>query len=102
MYLNLTNFTDQELKLYRESLLGFINDFVYQAFDDTEDCTYIGIHEIHNAIVDEIDRRKEARTDAFCRIAYLRQKLERMFPGAESRRIFMEIADLESMLRQQD
>ena len=58
MYLNLTNFTNEELQSYRESLLSFINDFVYSAFDDTEDATYIGIHEIHNAIVDEIDRRK--------------------------------------------
>lgn len=100
MYLNLTNFTNEELQLHRESLLSFINDFVYSAFDDTEDCVYIGIHEIHNAIVDEIDRRKQERVDALDRVSHLRRQLERMVPNAESRRILMEIADLESMLRQ--
>lgn len=100
MYLNLTNFTNEELQLHRESLLSFINDFVYSAFDDTEDCVYIGIHEIHNAIVDEIDRRKQERIDALDRVSHLRRQLERMVPNAESRRILMEIADLESMLRQ--
>lgn len=100
MYLNLTNFSNEELQFHRESLLNFINDFVYSAFDDTEDCVYIGIHEIHNAIVDEIDRRKQERVDAFNRISHLRRQLERMVPNAESRSILMEIADLESMLRQ--
>ena len=100
MYLNLTNFTNAELQLHRESLLSFINDFVYTAFDDTEDATYIGIHEIHNAIVDEIDRRKQERVDALDRVSHLRRQLECMVPNAESRRILMEIADLESMLRQ--
>ena len=100
MYLNLTNFTNEELQSYRESLLSFINDFVYSAFDDTEDATYTGIHEIHNAIVDEIDRRKQERVDALDRVSHLRRQLERMVPNAESRRILMEIADLESMLRQ--
>lgn len=100
MYLNLTNFTNEELQLHRESLLSFINDFVYSAFDDTEDATYIGIHEIHNAIVDEIDRRKQERVDALDRVSHLRRQLERMVPNAESRSILMEIADLESMLRQ--
>lgn len=100
MYLNLTNFTDQELKHYRESLLNFINDFVYHAFDDTEDSVYIGIHEIHNAIVDEIDRRKQERIDAFNRVSKLRRQLEHRISDAEGRSILMEIADLESMLRQ--
>ena len=110
MYLNLTNFTNEELQFHRESLLNFINDFVYSAFDDTEDYVYIGIHEIHNAIVDEIDRRSSAcrfalaknqeRIDALDRVSHLRRQLERMVPSAESRRILMEIADLESMLRQ--
>lgn len=100
MYLNLTNFTNEELQFHRESLLSFINDFVYSAFDDTEDATYIGIHEIHNAIVDEIDRRKQEFVDALDRVSHLRRQLERMVPNAESRRILMEIADLESMLRQ--
>ena len=102
MYLNLTNFTNEELKLYRESLRDFIDDFVYSAFDDTEDATYIGIHEIHNAIVDEIDRRKQERIDALNRVSHLRRQLERMVPNAESRRILAEIADLESMLRESE
>jgi len=100
MYLNLTNFTDEELQLHRESLRNFIDDFVYTAFDDTEDYVYIGIHDIHNAIVDEIDRRKQERIDAFNRISHLRRQLERMVPDNESRQILMQIADLESMLRQ--
>lgn len=100
MHLNLTNFSNEELQFHRESLLNFINDFVYNAFDDTEDCVYIGIHEIHNAIVDEIERRKQERVDAFNRISHLRRQLEKMVPDAESRSILMEIADLESMLRQ--
>ena len=100
MYLNLTNFTDEELQFHRESLLKFIDDFVYSAFDDTEDPVYIGIHDIHNAIVDEIDRRKEQRIDAFNRISKLRRQLEHRISDAEGRQILMEIADLESMLRQ--
>lgn len=100
MYLNLTNFTNEELQSYRESLLSFINDFVYSAFDDTEDATFIGIHEIHNAIVDEIDRRKQERIDAFNRVSKLRRQLEHRISDAEGRSIFAEIADLESMLRQ--
>lgn len=100
MYLNLTNFTNEELQSYRESLLSFINDFVYSAFDDTEDATYFGIHEIHNAIVDEIDRRKQERVDAFNRVSKLRRQLEHRISDAEGRSILMEIADLESMLRQ--
>lgn len=100
MYLNLTNFTNEELQSYRESLLSFINDFVYSAFDDTEDATYIGIHEIHNAIVDEIDRRKQERVDALNRVSKLRRQLEHRISDAEGRQILAEIADLESMLRQ--
>lgn len=100
MYLNLTNFTDEELQLHRDALRDFIDEFVYNAFDDTEDSVYIGIHDIHNAIVDEIDRRKQERIDAFNRISHLRRQLERMVPDAESRQILMQIADLESMLRQ--
>lgn len=100
MYLNLTNFTNEELQLHRDSLRNFIDEFVYTAFDDTEDSVYIGIHDIHNAIVDEIDRRKQERIDAFNHISHLRRQLERMVPDNESRQILMEIADLESMLRQ--
>lgn len=100
MYLNLTNFTNEELQSFRESLLSFINDFGYTAFADIEDSVYNGIHEIHNAIVDEIDRRKQERIDALDRVSHLRRQLERMVPNVESRRILMEIADLESMLRQ--
>lgn len=33
---------DEELKSYRESLRNFIDDFVYQAFDDPEDYTFVG------------------------------------------------------------
>lgn len=97
MYLNLTNFTNDELQFHRESLLNFINDFVYSAFDDTEDTVYIGIHEIHNAIVGEIDRRKQERVDG---VSKLRRQLEHLISDAEGRSILAEIADLESMLRQ--
>ena len=97
MYLNLTN---EVLQFHRESLLAFIDDFVYNAFDDTEDPVYIGIHEIHNAIVDEIERRKQERIDAFNRISKLRRQLEHRISDAEGRSILAEIADLESMLRQ--
>lgn len=100
MYLNLTNFTNEELQFHRESLLTFIDDFVYNAFDDTEDCVYIGIHEIHNAIMDEIDRRKQERVDAFNRISKLRRQLEHRISDTEGRSILTEIDDLESMLRQ--
>lgn len=100
MYLNLTNFTNEELQFHRESLLSFINDFVYSAFDDTEDATYIGIHEIHNAIADEIDRRKQERIDAFNRVSKLRRQLEHRISDAEGRSILADIADLESILRQ--
>lgn len=87
MYLNLTNFSSEELQFHREALLSIINDFVYSTFNDTEDSVYIGIHDLHNAIVGEIDRRssakplcsakKEERLDAFNRISKLRRQLER-------------------------
>lgn len=102
MYLNLTNFTNEELKLHRDNLRNFIDEFVYTAFDDTEDVAYNDIHDIYNAIVDEIDRRKQERIDALNRVSHLRRQLERMVPNAESRRILAEIADLESMLRQSE
>lgn len=77
------------------------SQFVYLAFDDTEDAAYIGIHEIHNAIVDEIDRRKTLRDYAFNRISQLRRQLETSTDKVQQTTLMAEITTLELFLRRE-
>ncbi len=102
MFLNLTNFTNEELRTHRDSLRNIIDEFVYTAFNDAEDTVFCGIHDIYNSIVDELERRKQERIEAFRRVSDLRRQLEHRVSDAEGRQILMEISDLESMLRESE